>query len=152
VALSEQQLSDDLKRAMKARDMTAVYVLRGVTAVAKNVKVERRATTDLSEADLVEIIRREVRKRQEAQDFAAKAGRDDLVQQNATERAILEPYLPAMLAGAALESCVRALIQAQPGAALGQIMGALKTQHAGLFDGREASDLVRRVLAESGTG
>jgi hypothetical protein len=152
VALSEQQLSDDLKRAMKARDMTAVYALRGVMAVAKNVKVERRTTADLSEADLVEIIRREVRKRQEAQEFASKAGRDDLVHQNVTERAILEPYLPPMLTGAALESCVRALVGAQPGVALGQIMGALRTQHAGLFDGREASELVRRILVESGTG
>jgi len=151
MAVSEQQLSDDLRRAMKARDMTTVYVLRGVTAAAKNVKVERRAT-ELSEGDLLEIIRREVRKRQEAEEFAVKAGRDDLVRQNASERAILEPYLPAMLSGAALEACVRELARAQPGAAMGQIMAALKAQHAGRFDGREASDLVRRVLAESSAG
>jgi uncharacterized protein YqeY len=151
VALSEQQLSDDLKRAMKARDMTTVYVLRGVSAVAKNVKVERRAQ-ELSEGDLVEIIRREVRKRQEAEDFARKAGREDLVQQNASERAVLEPYLPAMLSGAALEACVRQLVQAQPSAAMGQIMAALKAAYAGRYEGREASDLVRRVLAERTAG
>jgi len=151
VALSEQQLTDDLRRAMKARDMTTVYVLRGVTAAAKNVKVERRSA-ELSEGDLFEIIRREVRKRQEAEEFAVKAGRDDLVRQNVTERAVLEPYLPAMLSGAELEACVRELLRAQPGAVLGHVMAALKAAYAGRFDGREASELVRRVLAESSAG
>jgi hypothetical protein len=151
VPLSEEQLTDDLRGAMKARDMTTVYVLRAVVAAAKNLKVERRAA-DLSEADLIEIVRREARKRQEAEDFARQAGRDDLVQQNVSERAVLEPYLPAQLTGAALEECVRALVRAQPGAALGQIMGALKAQHAGRFEGREASDVARRVLAEAAAG
>ena len=136
---------------MKARDMTTVYVLRGVTAAAKNVKVERRSA-ELSEGDLFEIIRREVRKRQEAEEFAVKAGRDDLVRQNVTERAVLEPYLPAMLSGAELEACVRELLRAQPGAVLGHVMAALKAAYAGRFDGREASELVRRVLAESSAG
>lgn len=151
MSLSEQQLSDDLTRAMKAREMTAVYVLRGVTAAAKNLKVERRGAA-ISEADLFDIIRREVRKRQEAEEFATKAGRDDLVRQNVAERAVLEPYLPAMLSGAALETCVRGLIEAQPDAAMGQIMGALKSQHAGRYDGREASEVVRRLLAVGAGG
>jgi hypothetical protein len=149
VALSEERLNDDLKRAMKARDMTTVYVLRGVTAVAKNVKVERRVAT-LSEGDLVEIVRREIRQRHEAEEFATKAGRDDLIRQNASERAVLEPYVPAMLNGAELEACVRTFVEGHPDAAMGQVMAALKNQHGGRFDGREASDLVRRVLAERG--
>jgi uncharacterized protein YqeY len=136
---------------MKARDMTVVYVLRAVTAAAKNLKVERR-TSELSEADLVEIVRREVKKRQEAEDFARQAGRDELVRQNASERAVLEPYLPALLTGAALETCVREILAAQPGAALGQVMAALKAQHAGRYEGKEASEVARRVLAERAAG
>ena len=146
MALSEQQLTDDLRRAMKARDMTTVYVLRAVTAAAKNLKVERRGT-ELAEGDLLDIVRREVRKRQEAEDFAQQAGREDLVRQNAAERAVLEPYLPPMLTGSALEDCIRALVLAEPGAALGQIMGALKARYAGRYEGREASEVARRVLA-----
>jgi uncharacterized protein YqeY len=146
VPLSEQQLSEDLKRAMKAREMTSVYVLRGVVSAAKNLKVERRAA-ELSEGDLLEIVRRELKKRQEAEEFATKAGRDDLVRQNAAERAVLEPYLPAMLTGAELEAQVRALIAATPGAALGQVMSKLKAAHAGLYDGREASEVAKRLLA-----
>jgi len=151
VALSEQQLGADLTRAMKAREMTVVYVLRGVTAAAKNLKVERRVA-ELSEGDLIDIVRREVRKRQEAEDFAQKAGRDDLVRQNAAERAVLEPYLPAMLTSAALEEAVRSAIAGEPGAAMGRVMAILKSRHAGLYEGREASEIVRRVLAERGGG
>jgi hypothetical protein len=146
VALSEERLNDDLKRAMKARDMTTVYVLRSVTAAAKNVKVERRVAA-LSEAELVDIVRREIRKRQEAEAFAVQAGRDDLVQQNVSERAVLEPYVPAMMTDADLEAAVRAIIGAQPDAAMGQVMAALKAAHGGRYDGRAASELVRRVLA-----
>ena len=151
MGLSEERLTEDLRRAMKARDMTVVYVLRAVTAAAKNLKVERR-TKELSEADLVEIVRREVKKRQEAEDFARQAGRDELVQQNASERAVLEPYLPEQLTGAALEACVREILAAQPGAALGQVMAALKAQHAGRYEGKEASEVARRVLAERAAG
>lgn len=130
--------------------MTTVYVLRAVTAAAKNAKIERRAQ-ELSEGELTEIVRREVRKLEEAEEFARKAGRDDLVRQNASERAVLEPYLPELLTGAALEACVRELLGTLPGAAMGQIMAALKAQHAGRYDGREASEVVRRVLAERAT-
>lgn len=151
MGLSEERLTEDLRRAMKARDMTVVYVLRAVTAAAKNLKVERR-TSELSEADLVEIVRRELKKRQEAEDFARQAGRDELVQQNASERAVLEPYLPELLTGAALETCVREILAAQPGAALGQVMAALKAQHAGRYEGKEASEVARRVLGERAAG
>ena len=60
VGLSEEQLTDDLRRAMKARDMTVVYVLRAVTAAAKNLKVEKR-TSELSEGELFESVRRELK-------------------------------------------------------------------------------------------
>lgn len=148
MTLSEQQLADDLKRAMKARDATTVLVLRGVTAAAKNLKVEKRVA-ELSPGELTEVVRRELRKRIEAEEFAANAGRDDLVRQNASERAVLEPYLPAMLSAAELEECVREILATQPGAAMGAVMGALRNAHAGRFDGREASELVRRLLAEA---
>ena len=112
--LSEQQLSDDLKRAMKAREMTSVYVLRGVVTAAKNLKVERRGA-EIGEADLVQVVRKEIRKREEAEEFALKAGRQDAVDQNRSERAMLEAYAPAQLDPSALEEAIRE-IAADPGA------------------------------------
>jgi len=148
VPLTEQQLADDLNRAMKARDMPRVYVLRGVIAAVKNLKIERRGA-ELAEADLSQIIRKEIRKREEAEEFALKAGRQDAVEQNRGERAMLEAYAPAQLDPVALEQAIRE-IAAEPNAGnLGAVMGALKARFAGRFDGRQASEIARRVLASA---
>jgi uncharacterized protein YqeY len=147
VALTEQQLNDDLTRAMKAREMPRVYVLRGLLTAAKNLKVEKRGAP-LGEADLVQIVRRELRQREEAEQFAEKAGRADLVEQNRAERALLEAYVPPMLDGTALEAAVREIAATPGGRSMGTIMGALRERFAGRFDGKQASEVARRVLAE----
>ena len=146
MALSEAQLTADLTAAMKARDMPRVYVLRGLLTAAKNLKVERRAQS-LSEADLVQLVRREVRQREEAEEFAKKAGRDDAVEQNRAERAMLDAYVPAQMDAAALETVVRGIVASMPSPAMGPVMAALREQHAGQFDGKQASEIVKRVLA-----
>ena len=148
MALTEAQLTADLTAAMKARDMPRVYVLRGVITAAKNLKVERRAAA-LNEADLVQIIRREIRQREEAEEFANKAGRTDAVEQNRAERKMLDDYVPAQLDAAALETLVRGIVAALPSPAMGPVMAALREQHAGQFDGKQASEIVKRVLAGS---
>jgi uncharacterized protein YqeY len=148
VALTEQQLADDLNRAMKARDMPRVYTLRGLITAVKNLKVERRGA-EIAEADLAQVVRKEIRKREEAEEFAHKAGRQDAVEQNRNERAMLEAYAPAQLDPSALEQAIRE-IAADPGSRnLGAVMGALKARFAGRFDGRQASDIARRVLASA---
>ena len=146
--LTEQQLADDLNRARTARDMPRVYVLRGVIAAVKNLKVERRGA-EIGEGDLVQVVRKEIRKREEAEEFALKAGRQEAVDQNRSERAMLEAYAPAQLDPSALEEAIRE-IAADPAARnLGAVMGALKARFAGRFDGRQASDIARRVLASA---
>ncbi len=145
--VTEEQLAQDLTAAMKARDAQRVMVLRGVVAAAKLVKVERR-TPQLDEADLVQVLRKELKKRDEAEEFAAKAGRDDLVSQNRAERAILETYVPAALGADDLERAIRhALAEGVP-RQMGAVMAALKERHPGRVDGKRASELVRKVLAE----
>jgi uncharacterized protein len=121
-------------------------VLRGLLTAAKNLKIERRAQS-LSEADLVQLVRREVRQREEAEEFAKKAGRDDAVEQNRAERAMLDAYVPAQMDAAALETVVRGIVASMPSPAMGPVMAALREQHAGQFDGKQASEIVKRVLA-----
>jgi len=148
MGLTEGQLAEDLTRAMKARDMPRVYVLRGLLTAAKNLKVERRGG-ELTEADLVQLVRREIRKREEAEEFAARGGRAELVAQNRNERAILEEYAPPPLDAAALERVIREIAAAEGAGSIGAIMAALRARHPGRFDGRQASELARRVLAEA---
>jgi uncharacterized protein YqeY len=150
VALTEVQLNADLTAAMKARDMTRVYVLRGLITAAKNLKVERRGAP-LTEADLVQLVRRELRQREEAEEFAVKAGRTDVVEQNRAERRLLDAYVPAQLGAEELEGVVREIVRSLPSPAIGAVMAALREQHAGRFDGKQASEITKRVLAGSST-
>ena len=145
--MREEQLTLDLTQAMKARDMPRVYVLRGVLAAIKNLKVEKRGAA-LGEDEVAQVIRREIRKREEAEEFAVKAGRTDLVDQNRAERALLEPYVPALLDATQLESAIREIAAGPGGRSMGAVMSALRTRFAGTFDGRQASEIARRVLAE----
>jgi hypothetical protein len=145
--MREEQLTSDLTQAMKARDMARVYVLRGVLAAIKNLKVEKRGAA-LGEDEIAQVIRREIRKREEAEEFAAKAARTDLVDQNRAERAMLETYVPALLDAAQLEQAIREIAARPDGRSIGTIMGGLRARFAGRFDGRQASEIARRVLAE----
>ena len=146
-AITEERLADDLTAAMKARAMPKVYVLRGLLTAAKHLKVEKRGGP-LGEADLVQLIRREIRQREEAEVFATKAGRTDLVEQNRGERSLLEAYLPSPLEPGELERAVREIASSPERRSLGAIMAALRERFAGRLDGRQASEVARRVLAE----
>ena len=147
VSISEEQLARDLTAAMKARDSQRLEVLRGVVAAAKLLKVERRVSS-LAEADLVQVLRKELRKREEAEEFAVKAGRPDLVAKNRAERSILEGYVPALLGEAELESAIRESLAGGTPRQLGPVMSTLRERYAGRYDGKTASELARRILAE----
>ncbi len=145
--VSKETLRDDLQAAMKARDMPTVYVLRGVIAAIGNRRIEKGA--DLAQAEIVAVIQRESKQREEAEAYARDAGRDDLVAQNAAERAILARYLPSQLEDGELANLVRSwLTEGQN--SMGAVMTRLKERYAGQYDGKRASEIVRTILAENG--
>lgn len=131
---------------MKAREPLAVSVLRGIVAAVKNLKVERRGTA-LTDAELVQVVRREARKREEARDFARQAGRDDLVAQNDAELGVLAAYLPQAPSADTLEAKVRQLAAEVTSPDVGTLMRMLKAEYGAALDGRVASQLVKEVLA-----
>lgn len=142
--LNEAALVADMQRAMKARDARRVSVLRGLLAAIKNAKVEHRAAA-LRPDQIAQLVRREVKMRDEVLELARRGGRDDVVEQNEAERAILERLLPAPLTAEELEAAVRRL-QAGGAASLGEIMRQLQAEYPGRFDGKQASETARRVL------
>ncbi len=141
---TESQLQADLRSAMKARAMDRVYVLRGVIAAVKNVKVEKR-TDELSEADISALIRKEANKRAEAAEFARKANRTELIDENQRQQAILESYLPQQLDAEALQAKIREIADELGTTQIGPIMGKLRERFAGQYDGKLASELVRKL-------
>lgn len=144
--VNETRIQEDLHAAMRAREMEKVYVLRGLVAAIKNLKVEKQVK-EVAEADVVALVRKEISKRNEAITFAEKAGRTDLVDQNRAEKAILEAYAPQQLDAAALEAAVRAISTELGTTQIGPLMAELRKRHANEYDGKLASEIIKKLSA-----
>ncbi len=144
---TKEKLTADLKDAMRARDTLRKRVLRLALASIKNAEIEKQA--ELSEAEVVKVLQKEVKERRDTIEGAQKAGRDDLVAEAEAEIAVLETYLPQQLSEAELEALVRGTI-AEVGAAsmreMGKVMSAIMPKVQGRADGKAVSQMVRKLL------
>lgn len=141
------RLTQDVKTAMKARDAFRLAVLRYTLSEIKNARIEKMS--DLTDEDVIGVLRRGVKKREEAVEQYRQGGRQDLADKEAREAAILQEYLPQTLAGEALEQAVTAAIEevnAQSIKDLGKVMKALMAAHPGVVDGKAAQTAIRARL------
>jgi hypothetical protein len=147
-ALDEATIQERLKEAMRARAMDRVMVLRGLVAAITNRKIERRTEADageLGEAEITQIVRREIKQREEAMAFAEQGQRADLVEKNRTEKTFLESFLPRALPPEEIRAAIARHYQA--GATnIGALMAKLKQDFGARLDGRAASEAVRAFL------
>ena len=145
---TKEKLQEALKQAMRAGDDTQKATLRMTLAAIRNAEIERRG--DLDEADMLAILQKEVKSRQETAEEARQAGREDLARQAEQEIAVLDQYLPQPLSHAELESMAREVIQ-EVGASspreMGQVMKVLIPRVRGRADGSQVSQIVRQLLA-----
>ncbi len=144
--MNEDSLQSDLRDAMRARDQRRIDILRGVIAVAKNIKVEKRVDA-LDEGDLVAIVRKESKKRDDIIEFATKGNRPETVADAQAEKAILEEYLPKQLSSDELAAAIATLSQELGTSEIGPLMKALKDRYAGRFDGKAASAAIRNIAS-----
>lgn len=140
----ESRLQRDLQDAMRARDRARMEVLRGLITAVKNSKVEKQVP-ELPEAEIVALVRKESNKRVEIIDFARQANRPETVTQAETEKAILDAYLPAQMDAAQLEAAIRGIAAELGANQIGPVMAELRKRHAGQFDGKLASELIKKL-------
>lgn len=142
-----QRLEADLKEALRARDALRVSTIRLARAALKNAEIERRRA--LNEGEVVEVVQREVRRRREAIEAYTRGGRDDLVQKEQLEMAVLLSYLPAALDETELRRLV-AEVAAEVGATgpreFGRVMDQVMRRVAGRAQGRVVERIVREAL------
>jgi uncharacterized protein YqeY len=146
--LSEQMIQGRLKEVMRSRATDEVMVLRGLVAAMKNLTIERRAggsSAELGVPEITQILRREIKQREEAIAFAEQAGRADLVEKNSREKRYLETYLPQALSAADLEAAITRHYAAGA-TSIGPLMAKLKAEFAARLDGKLASEAVREFL------
>ena len=141
-------IADATKDAMKAREKARVATLRMVNAEIKRVEVDERR--DLADEDILAILNRMMKQRQDAFEQYEAAGREDLASQERFEMALIEEFLPEQLSDADLESLVAKCI-ADVGASsmqdMGKVMGAVKQAAAGQADMGKVSALVKASLS-----
>ena len=149
MSLSEAKLREDLKLAMRGRDELRTRVLRGLLAAIKNKSIEARGE-ELAESDLLAVVKKEAKQCSETLAFAREAGRTESVSEHEAVLTVLETYLPQQLGEQELRTEIAAIISdtgAEGMSAMGQVMKELGARHAGRYDGKLASGLVREMLA-----
>ena len=144
-----EQIQSDLTTAMKARDTETVATLRLVIAAIKNARVAEGHTGEVTDAETIDLLTREAKRRSEAATAYDQAGRPELADKERRELAILRRYLPSQLGEDELRGLVDETV-ASVGASgpgdLGKVMSALMPKVKGRADGRLVNALVRERL------
>src|ERR1700730_3495246 len=146
-----QRVDLDLKDAMRARDAVRLGVLRMLKSALKYGAIEKSgADAELNDADAAQVIRKQVKQRQDSIESFEKGGRPELAEKEKAELAILNSYLPQQLSPDELVKVVRetiAEVGATSKAQMGAVMKALQTKVAGRADGKMLSAEVQKQLS-----
>jgi uncharacterized protein YqeY len=143
-----EQLNDDIKNAMRARDSERLNALRLLSAAAKQREVDERITLD--DAALIAIVEKEIKKRRESIAQYEKGQRQDLADKEKFEISVIEAYLPKQLSPAEVDAIVAEALAstgAKSPADMGKVMGVLKPRLAGKADMGKVSAMVKAKLA-----
>lgn len=145
----KDKISDDLKQALKEGDDVRKRTLRLLLAAVHNAEIEKGGPLDDSGA--LAVIAKQAKQRRESAEEFRKGGRQDLVEREEAEEAVLQTYLPAAMSREEMVAAARKVIAevgAQGPRDVGKVMPVLVKQLAGRAEGGEISAVVRELLAE----
>ena len=145
------QISEDIKKAMLAKDKVALDALRGIKKEFLEAKTAKGGDGELHDDKALQILQKMVKQRKESAQMYIDANRPELAEDELAQCKIIEQYLPAMLSEEELESALEQII-AQVGAQgpqdMGKVMGVATKQLAGRAEGKAISTKVRELLSK----
>ena len=145
----EQQIQEDIKTAMKAKDTVALAATRAVKGEILLFKTAEGGNGEVTDGDILKMVQKLIKQRKEAAEQFSAAGRQELADVELAQAAALEKYLPKQLGPAEVEAKVREIIT-QTGASsirdMGRVMGTATKALAGQTDGKTISEIVKRLL------
>jgi uncharacterized protein YqeY len=149
-AQMRERFTEELKTAMKAGEKRRVETIRMITAGLKDRDIEARGQgKTVSDEDILGLLQKMVKSRQESLEIYDKAGRTDLATQEREEIAIIQGFLPQQMSDADVEAAIAEAIK-ESGAAsikeMGKVVGLLKGKYAGRMDFGKASAVVKAKL------
>ena len=144
------KINDSVKVAMKAQDKPRLAALRLMNAAIQNATIEaERAGKSLGEDELLSLLQKMIKQRQESVEIYEKGGRKELADQERSEIEVIRGFLPQQMSEAEAKAAIAAVIK-DTGASgmkdMGKVMAALKERHAGKMDFGKASALVKGML------
>ncbi|MBH0084933.1 GatB/YqeY domain-containing protein [Psychrobacter sp. SCQQ22] len=143
----KQTLSDSIKVSMKARELERVKVLRNVQAVIKQIEIDRRI--ELDDAQVLEVLQKQLKQRQESLTIFTENNRDDLATKEQFEIDIINGFMPKQMNDDEVAALVNAEIAEQGATSMrdmGSVMGVLKNKTAGRADPALISKMVKDAL------
>ena len=144
------QISEDIKAAMKARDKVALETLRNVKKVFLEAKTAPGANDTLTDEDALKLMQKLVKQGKDAAQIYVGQNRQDLADEELAQVAVIERYLPKMLSGEELETAIKQIIEAVGATSMkdmGKVMGTATKQLAGKAEGRAINEMVKKLLA-----
>ena len=148
----KETLKSDLTEAIRSSDKVVSGTIRMVLTAITNEEVSGKEARVLSDEEIITVLSREAKKRREAAEEFAKAGRTDRAADEKAEGEVIAKYLPAQLSEGDIKKLIADAV-ASTGAAgpadMGKVMGAIKPKIAGKADGALVSSLVKAALANS---
>ncbi len=144
-----EKIDSEIKSAMLAKDVLKLSTLRMLKSALQYYQIEKRLQS-LSDTDLVAVVQKQLKQRQDAIEGYRAGGRDELLKKEEAEAAILKTYLPKGLTAEELEALVKSVIAelgATTKAQIGQVMKAVITKAAGRADGKSINAVALKLLA-----
>ncbi len=143
------QISEDIKKAMLAKDKVTLEALRGIKKELLEAKTAKGADGELTEEKAVAIMQKMIKQRKDAAQIFAGQNRAELAENELAEAAVIQRYLPAQLSDEELTAAIKAII-AETGATslkeMGKVIGIASKQLAGKTEGRLISEKVKTLL------
>jgi hypothetical protein len=139
-----QQFADQMKIAMKARDADRLSVLRFVWSEIKNKEID--AKHELDDNEVVDILRREVKRRTESIEQYKQGGRMDIVDKEKSELVVINSFLPQLMSKAQVEEIVKNVLSTLEDRDFGHVMRAVMPEVKGKADGTLVSEVVKSLL------
>lgn len=143
----KQQLKDDLKVAMRAKEIIKRDCIRAINTMIKQIEVDERI--ELNDDAIIKLIQKGIKQREEAITQYKEASRDDLVQKEQEQVDIFKEYLPQQISEEKLEAGMKEIIS-QVGATsmkdMGKVMGQATKKFAGVADGKRINEMTKKLL------
>ena len=143
----KQHLADTIITSMKAREIERVKVLRNVQAVIQQIEIDRQ--TKLDDADVLEVLQKQLKQRHESLTIFTENNRDDLAKKEQFEIEVISEFMPKQMEDDEISALVNAEIAEQGATSMrdmGNVMGVLKTKTAGRADPALISKIVKQAL------